>query len=85
MFNGPVPDRVSVERGSPYYDDRGVRIECKLDGELQTCVVEACVSEGWVKRMVVDEDHRIVQRLGEIVFEIVNGSVELTWQKAKKK
>jgi hypothetical protein len=46
-----LPDRLSINPNSPYYDEavleRGVGI--KFDGQEKTNVDEYCVSEGWVK------------------------------------
>ena len=48
------PDRLSVNPGSPYYDEallaRGVGIRFK--GQEKTNVDEYCVSEGWVRLTV---------------------------------
>ncbi len=47
----PMPDRLSVDPNSPYYDaallERGVGVRFK--GEDKTNVEEYCVSEGWVR------------------------------------
>jgi hypothetical protein len=49
-----MPDRLSVDPSSPYYDGdlltRGVGIRFK--GEDKTNVDEYCVSEGWVRLAV---------------------------------
>jgi hypothetical protein len=49
-----LPDRLSVNPRSPYYDEavlsRGVGIRFK--GEEKTNVDEYCVSEGWVRLTV---------------------------------
>ena len=46
-----MPDRLSVNPKSPYYDEqlllRGVGI--RFNGEVKTNVEEYCISEGWVK------------------------------------
>lgn len=80
-----VPDRVSAEKSSPFYLESAGRIECKLDGVVQKNALEACVSEGWVKRCKVDGNGRIVVSLGEVQTEIVSGKVELAWLQARKK
>jgi Protein of unknown function (DUF3297) len=47
----PLPDRLSIEPGSPHYvaavfeHDVGIR----LDGKERHDVDEYCISEGWVK------------------------------------
>lgn len=46
-----LPDRLSVDSKSPYYDAdllaRGVGI--RFNGEERTTVEEYCVSEGWIR------------------------------------
>ena len=46
-----MPDRLSVNPNSPYYDEqlllRGVGI--RFNGEVKTNVEEYCISEGWIK------------------------------------
>lgn len=46
-----LPDRLSVNPKSPFYDEellaRGVGI--KFNGQEKTNVEEYCVSEGWIK------------------------------------
>lgn len=46
-----LPDRLSVDPKSPYYDAdllaRGVGI--RFNGEERTTVEEYCVSEGWIR------------------------------------
>lgn len=84
-MNITIPDRVSVQEASPHYSPLAVRIECKLDGVVQRNAVEACISEGWVKRLSVDADGKLIVRLGEVQSEVVKGRVELTLQAARKK
>ena len=47
----PLPDRLSVNPRSPYYNEallmQGVGVRFK--GEERTNVEEYCVSEGWIK------------------------------------
>ena len=49
--NVPLPDRLSVDPGSPYYNadvlahDVGIRFK----GAEKTNVEEYCISEGWVR------------------------------------
>ena len=46
-----LPDRLSIDPRSPYYDEslimRGVRI--RFNGVERTNVEEYCVSEGWIR------------------------------------
>ncbi len=49
--NATLPDRLSLNPRSPYYDaallERGVGIRFK--GEEKTNVEEYCISEGWIR------------------------------------
>ena len=51
MTETSLPDRLSTNPKSPYYDEallsRGVGI--KFDGQEKTNVEEYCVSEGWIR------------------------------------
>ena len=51
MSDTPLPDRLSTNPKSPFYDEallqKGVGI--KFDGQEKTNVEEYCVSEGWVR------------------------------------
>jgi uncharacterized protein DUF3297 len=51
LMTDQMPDRLSVNPKSPYYDEqlllRGVGI--RFNGEVKTNVEEYCLSEGWVK------------------------------------
>lgn len=50
----PLPDRLSVDPQSKFYDEaiisRGVGI--RFNGQEKTTVEEYCVSEGWVRMAV---------------------------------
>jgi Protein of unknown function (DUF3297) len=50
-MNETLPDRLSIDPKSPYYDEalivRGVRI--RFNGTERTNVEEYCVSEGWIR------------------------------------
>jgi uncharacterized protein DUF3297 len=50
-MNENLPDRLSIDPKSPYYDEtlivRGVRI--RFNGMERTHVEEYCVSEGWIR------------------------------------
>lgn len=49
--DSPLPDRLSLDPRSPYFDEeilrRGVGI--RFNGAEKTNVEEYCVSEGWIK------------------------------------
>ena len=47
----PFPDRLSVNPGSPYYNEDILRREVgiRFNGKEKTNVEEYCVSEGWIR------------------------------------
>jgi hypothetical protein len=69
-----LPDRLSVNPNSPYYDaallERGVGIRFK--GEDKTNVEEYCVSESWVRLTV----GKSVDRKGNPMTVKLQGPVE---------
>jgi hypothetical protein len=69
-----MPDRLSVDPSSPYYDGdllaRGVGI--RFRGEEKTNVEEYCVSEGWVRLAVGNK----VDRRGKALTIKLSGPVE---------
>ena len=68
------PDRLSVNPGSPHYDEallaRGVGIRFK--GQEKTNVDEYCVSEGWVRLTV----GKTLDRNGQPMTMKLQGPVE---------
>ena len=70
----PMPDRLSVDPDSPYYDGdllaRGIGIRFK--GEEKTNVEEYCVSEGWVRLALGAK----VDRRGKALTIKLTGPVE---------
>jgi hypothetical protein len=70
----PLPDRLSTNPKSPYYDEallsRGVGI--KFDGQEKTNVEEYCVSEGWIRVAV----GKTVDRKGNPLTIKLTGKVE---------
>ena len=73
-----LPDRLSVNPKSPFYDaqvlehDIGVRFR----GEEKTNVEEYCVSEGWIRVAA----GKAVNRQGEPLTILLKGEVEV-WVK----
>jgi hypothetical protein len=69
-----LPDRLSVNPKSPYYDaallERGVGV--RFNGADKTNVEEYCVSEGWVRLAV----GRTVDRAGNPMTVKLKGMVE---------
>jgi hypothetical protein len=55
-----LPDRLSVNPDSPYYDEAILQrnVGVRFKGEDKTNVEEYCVSEGWVRLSVGSKDRR---------------------------
>ena len=74
-----LPDRLSTNPKSPYYDEalltRGVGI--KVDGQEKTNVEEYCVSEGWIRVAV----GKTVDRKGNPLTIKLTGKVEPYFEK----
>lgn len=47
----PLPDRLSTDPASPFYDEAVLRrdVGIRFNGAEKTNVEEYCVSEGWIK------------------------------------
>src|SRR5215813_5386112 len=82
MTDTPLPDRLSTNPKSPYYDEsllrRGVGI--KFDGQEKTNVEEYCVSEGWIRVAV----GKTVDRKGNPLTIKLTGKVEPYLQKWRR-
>src|SRR5713226_5991191 len=76
---GQLPDRLSTNPKSPYYDEallsRGVGIN--FDGQEKTNVEEYCVSEGWIRVAV----GKTVDRKGNPLTIKLTGKVEPYFEK----
>jgi hypothetical protein len=79
MTTPELPDRLSTNPKSPYYDEallsRGVGI--RFDGQEKTNVEEYCVSEGWIRVAV----GKTVDRKGNPLTIKLTGKVEPFLQK----
>ena len=68
------PDRLSVDPGSPFYDEavltRGIGIRFK--GKERTDVEEYCVSEGWIRAPI----GKTRDRKGNLLTIKLTGEVE---------
>jgi hypothetical protein len=60
MSENTLPDRLSVDPTSPYYDAEilGRNVGIRFKGEDKTNVEEYCVSEGWVRLAVGNSKDR---------------------------
>ena len=74
MTDTVLPDRLSTNPKSPYYDEallqRGIGI--KFDGQEKTNIEEYCVSEGWIRVAV----GKTVDRKGNPLTIKLTGTVE---------
>lgn len=78
-----IPDRLSVEKGSPFANEAvGRKLEVFLNGIRQVgCVVEYCISEGWLRRyrktalgkLKTDDFH-------QPIIDRVEGTVTVEWR-----
>ncbi len=77
-----VPDRLSNNPKSPYYDaaalERGVGV--RFNGVERTTVEEYCVSEGWVRLAI----GKTVDRKGNPLTMMMRGKVEPYFRDAAK-
>ena len=50
----PLPDRLSLDPRSPYFDDEVLRegVGIRFNGQEKTNVEEYCISEGWIRMAV---------------------------------
>lgn len=48
-FDEGVPDRISVERGSPYFTSCGAYLKVLFDGEEVPNCIEFSISGGWAR------------------------------------
>jgi hypothetical protein len=69
-----LPDRLSVNPDSPYYDEAILQrnVGVRFKGEDKTNVEEYCVSEGWVRLAV----GKTVDRHGRAMTIKYKGTVE---------
>ena len=80
-MNEPLPDRLSADETSPYYNaallEKGVGVRFK--GVEKTNVEEYCISEGWVRLSVGNT----MDRKGNPMAMKFQGPVEAWFQDVK--
>jgi hypothetical protein len=78
-----IPDRVSLERNSPYFWHAYRKIGVKIDGVIRRAdVVEFCVSEGWAMVQVKKMGLRVPDPATNgrtFLLERVQGVIEPYW------
>ena len=74
MMADALPDRLSVNPKSPYYDEAALarNVGIKFNGQEKTNVEEYCVSEGWIKVAV----GKTLDRKGNPLTLTLKGVVE---------
>ena len=76
-----MPDRLSVNPNSPYYNHelllRGVAI--RFNGDIKTNVEEYCISEGWINVAA----RKTVDRKGNPLMPTPTGNVEAWMEDAE--
>lgn len=77
-----VPDWLSVTKGDDAYDpDFPFQyLQVKLDGNVMLCVVEYCISEGWLARYKRDEGGLFINAGTDFVTEVLDGTVEVAFK-----
>ena len=78
-----LPDRLSNDPKSPYYDEKLLQrdIGVRFKGVEKTNVAEYCVSEGWIKV----EAGKTKDRHGNPLTIKLSGPVEVYFKDEKKK
>lgn len=78
-----IPDRVSIERDSPFFWPGYKKLGVKIDGEKRSRdVVEFCVSEGWARVQAKDKFGRKIvdpENTGHWLLVKVEGKIEPYW------
>ena len=69
-----LPDRLSVDPSSPYYDEKLLarNVGIRFNGMERTNVEEYCISEGWIRASV----GKTLDRRGKPLTIMLKGKVE---------
>lgn len=79
------PDRVSVDRDSPFFTTEFKHLGVKFDGRDMVGVVqEYCVSEGWIDTRIRTADGGFQIKDGRYVLHRLIGKVEPYWKVRQK-
>lgn len=83
-MQGELPNRMSTDRGSPYFDDRYKHVDVWLDGvQRRSDVHEYCISEGWILVRKRSAQGKHIVENGQFVVTKLSGTVEARWKPAK--
>ena len=71
----PLPDRLSIDPNSPYYNESLIQsgVGIRLNGVEKTNVEEYCVSEGWIR---IAAGGKARDRRGRPLMMKLHGTVE---------
>lgn len=75
-----MPDRVSIEAGSPFFRRDFKRVGVKFEGRVIFNCAEFCVSEGWARLWVANTRGQFKRERGQIVTVTARGKVEPYWR-----
>lgn len=75
-----IPDRVSLENGSPHYFNKWRDIGVRFNGGERNSVLEFCVSEGWIRTQIFHGGRPKMER-GKFIGQRLNGIVEPYWRR----
>lgn len=73
-----LPDRISIDRGSPFYTNCGAYLLVMFNGEEAKNCVEFCVSGGWVRLGPPGVERVTAQQVKEA--PMMKGEVEVSWR-----
>jgi hypothetical protein len=72
-----VPDRLSIEKDSPYYNAAFMNVEVIIDGKLRRGdVVEYCVSESWARVWIRNSRGEFTKERGRARTIRIHGKIE---------
>lgn len=74
-----IPDRVSLEEGSPHYFPHWRHLGVRFNGGESTSCVEFCVSEGWMRSQLFHGGRPKTER-GKFVTVTHRGKIEPYWR-----
>ena len=77
-----MPDRISVEPESPFYDERFANVAVFFDGRKRpNDVREFCMSEGWIKKQLRMKNGKLKRERGKVTTIKMRGKVQAVWIK----
>ncbi len=74
------PDRVCVDRQSPYHNPFYVKLGVKFNDKVTFDVHEYCISEGWILKEMRGPRNRVIYERGVARTIKLQGKVEPYWR-----